>query len=135
MENKKFRRVGIIGEQLKVALPLGSPTPPRDTEPQAFATRQSWQKNFMGITMRSYGVSLHSRRTDNYYARLCDIVQSSGMEKSRLVDELSRSHFVIPMNLRARSTGLCCVFALLLVLSEYRAVLFCRIPTRGPQCP
>ncbi|KAH7907099.1 hypothetical protein BJ138DRAFT_1182650 [Hygrophoropsis aurantiaca] len=33
------------------------------------------------------------------------IVQSSGMGKSRLVDELSKNHFVIPMNLQLRRTG------------------------------
>ncbi|KAI0302885.1 hypothetical protein B0F90DRAFT_1925030 [Multifurca ochricompacta] len=34
------------------------------------------------------------------YARYCSIVQSSGMGKSRLIDELSREDFLIPINLR-----------------------------------
>ncbi|KAH9014063.1 hypothetical protein EDB84DRAFT_1277877 [Lactarius hengduanensis] len=40
------------------------------------------------------------------YARYCSIVQSSGMGKSRLLDEFSRSLFLIPVNLRpANSDG------------------------------
>ena len=34
------------------------------------------------------------------YARILPIVQSSGMGKSTMVDELSKTHFVIPINLR-----------------------------------
>jgi len=40
------------------------------------------------------------------YANYLAIVQSSGLGKSRTVDEMSKRHFVIPMNLRAAgSTG------------------------------
>ncbi|KAI0253963.1 hypothetical protein BJV78DRAFT_1280684 [Lactifluus subvellereus] len=39
------------------------------------------------------------------YARFCFIVQSSGMGKSRLLDdEFSKSHFLIPINLRPENT-------------------------------
>ncbi|KAI0247841.1 hypothetical protein BJV78DRAFT_1285209 [Lactifluus subvellereus] len=38
-------------------------------------------------------------KTHNY-ARFCTIVQSSGMGKSRLVDEFSKDDFLIPINLR-----------------------------------
>jgi hypothetical protein len=34
------------------------------------------------------------------YAPFCSIVQSSGMGKSRLLDELSKTSFLIPINLR-----------------------------------
>lgn len=34
------------------------------------------------------------------YAHFFAIVQSSGMGKSRAVDEMSKEHFVIPLNLR-----------------------------------
>ncbi|KAH0834254.1 hypothetical protein J3R83DRAFT_11609 [Lanmaoa asiatica] len=37
-----------------------------------------------------------------FYARYSAIVQSSGTGKSRTVDELSKSHFVIPVNLLDR---------------------------------
>jgi hypothetical protein len=44
----------------------------------------------------------HSR----VYAHYTAIVQSSGMGKSRTVDELGKTHFVIPINLRdSHSTG------------------------------
>ncbi|KAI0253840.1 hypothetical protein BJV78DRAFT_1351441 [Lactifluus subvellereus] len=43
----------------------------------------------------------------NNYTPLCPIVQSSGMGKSRLVDEFSKVHFLIPINLRKKhSQGL-----------------------------
>ncbi|KAI9429189.1 hypothetical protein H4582DRAFT_2153637 [Lactarius indigo] len=35
------------------------------------------------------------------YGRYCSIVQSSGMGKSRLLDEFSKNYFLIPINLRA----------------------------------
>lgn len=34
------------------------------------------------------------------YARLLPIVQSSGMGKSRMIDELSKKYFLVPFNLR-----------------------------------
>jgi hypothetical protein len=39
------------------------------------------------------------------YGRYCSITQSSGMGKSRLVDEFSKKHFLIPINLRGKSNG------------------------------
>lgn len=39
------------------------------------------------------------------YARLLAIVQSSGMGKSRMIDELAKNHFVIPLNLRSGFEG------------------------------
>lgn len=42
------------------------------------------------------------------YAHYTSIVQSSGMGKSRTVDELAKDHFVIPLNLQKEdSTGAC----------------------------
>ena len=40
------------------------------------------------------------------YANMCAIVQSSGMGKSRTADELGKSHFLIPMNLRDGNRGM-----------------------------
>jgi hypothetical protein len=41
------------------------------------------------------------------YAHYVAVVQSSGMGKSRTVDELGKKHFSIPINLReANSTGM-----------------------------
>jgi len=43
----------------------------------------------------------------NLYGRYCPILQSSGMGKSRLLDEFSKQYFMIPVNLRsAGSKGL-----------------------------
>jgi hypothetical protein len=43
-----------------------------------------------------------------WYAYYIAIVQSSGMGKSRTVDEMSKKHIVIPMNLRdAKGAGWC----------------------------
>jgi hypothetical protein len=39
------------------------------------------------------------------YGRYCSIIQSSGMGKSRLLDEFSKSYFLIPINLRSESGG------------------------------
>ena len=42
-----------------------------------------------------------------YYAKYTAIVQSSGMGKSRAIDEMSKSHLVIPVNLQeSESTGI-----------------------------
>ena len=38
------------------------------------------------------------------YGPYCSIVQSSGMGKSRLLDEFSRTNFLIPVNLRKEGT-------------------------------
>jgi hypothetical protein len=43
--------------------------------------------------------SSHSEATQ-IYGRYCSIIQSSGMGKSRLVDEFSKKFFLIPINLR-----------------------------------
>jgi hypothetical protein len=45
------------------------------------------------------------RNSSKLYARLLPLVQSSGMGKSRLIDELSKKYFVIPLNLREGNYG------------------------------
>jgi hypothetical protein len=46
------------------------------------------------------------RNKKGAYAPCCSVVQSSGMGKSRLLDELSKKYFLIPINLRkSPSTG------------------------------
>ncbi|KAH9051446.1 hypothetical protein EDB87DRAFT_1582551 [Lactarius vividus] len=41
------------------------------------------------------------------YARYCSIVQSSGMGKSHLLDELSKKHFMIPINCAQKMPEVC----------------------------
>jgi hypothetical protein len=48
---------------------------------------------------------MESHNNPDLYARLLAIVQSSGMGKSRMIDELSKSYFVIPLNLRDGESG------------------------------
>lgn len=61
-------------------------------------------------------------RIGKIYARYCSIVQSSGMGKSRLLDEFARGFFTIPINLRpAKSDGTSC---LSLPIMDHQARLF-----------
>jgi hypothetical protein len=63
------------------------------------------------------------------YAHFAAIVQSSGMGKSRTVDELAKGRFVIPLNLRgAKSTG---GWPLLWVLHN-ALIPSCRLSSRRP---
>lgn len=48
---------------------------------------------------------MESHNNPDLYARVLAIVQSSGMGKSRMIDELSKDHFVIPLNLRDGGSG------------------------------
>ena len=48
---------------------------------------------------------MESHSNPDLYARVLAIVQSSGMGKSRMIDELSKDHFVIPLNLRDGESG------------------------------
>ena len=51
---------------------------------------------------------MNTKRHDADYANFLPIVQSSGMGKSRTVDELARRVFTLPFNLRppADKTGM-----------------------------
>jgi hypothetical protein len=63
----------------------------------------SWNEKYIGsAAKRLYEtIKTHCKKT-----RYSAIVQSSGMGKSRMIDELSKDHLVIPINLRPElSTG------------------------------
>ena len=68
------------------------------------ATVKSWSVPYQGNIPK---VLYEYMRTNNnpWYEHILAIVQSSGMGKSRLIDEFSKSHFVIPLNLRASESG------------------------------
>jgi hypothetical protein len=71
------------------------------------AIEASWNAEFVDRSPLQALVERVRTQLDNDGDRYCSIVQSSGMGKSRLVDELSKSLLVIPINLRkARSAGL-----------------------------
>ena len=73
------------------------------------AVERSWERTFVGDAAHALWrhVMEHYNRPDRHvYVQYTAIVQSSGMGKSRTVDELGKSHFVIPINLRSKhSTG------------------------------
>ena len=48
---------------------------------------------------------MESHNNPDLYVRVLAIVQSSGMGKSHMIDELSKDHFVIPLNLRDGESG------------------------------
>ena len=78
-------------------------TPPNEQAP-ASAT------DLANIVASSSSDKPSNRAQREYYAQYCVILQSSGMGKSRAVDEISKTHFVIPVVLRdPNTTGL--VFA------------------------
>ena len=72
------------------------------------ATEFSWTREYIGdasVELWNH-IKNHYESNEQVYANYLAIVQSLGMGKSRIVDEMSKRHFVIPMNLReADSTG------------------------------
>ncbi|KAJ2930791.1 hypothetical protein H1R20_g6301, partial [Candolleomyces eurysporus] len=78
------------------------------TKSSMIAAEYSWKVDYIGKgaeALWTYLAGLDASVT-NLYARYASIVQSSGTGKSRAVDEMSKTRFVIPINLRApRTTG------------------------------
>jgi hypothetical protein len=74
----------------------------RNHVPFYIAIMRSWQTPFIGTrTLRAleeHVVELVSNELS--YGPYCSIVQSSGMGKSRLVDQFAKTNFLIPLNLR-----------------------------------
>ncbi|KAJ2932242.1 hypothetical protein H1R20_g4866, partial [Candolleomyces eurysporus] len=71
------------------------------------ATEYTWTVQYVGDAAEalwSYLNRLANESSLNLYARYASVVQSSGTGKSRAVDEMSKKHFVIPINLRASGT-------------------------------
>ncbi|KAH7905574.1 hypothetical protein BJ138DRAFT_1130414 [Hygrophoropsis aurantiaca] len=97
---KQFKRIRTI-EQLKSSRALA------ENGAQALATQRAWQALFRGKVHEFLWEHMvyYFNQTQRYYDRSCSIMQSSGMGKSRAVDELSKTHFVIPINLRADNAG------------------------------
>ena len=70
------------------------------------ATMHSWEIEYVGNADDLLYEHVASFPADeDKYARYTSIVQSSGMGKSRTVDELSKTHLVVPLNLREESKG------------------------------
>ena len=64
-------------------------------------------------------ISKHGRMNAAFYypsPKCSAIVQSSGMGKSRTMDEMSKSHFVIPIKLRQPgSSGILIIYSIILL--------------------
>lgn len=73
--------------------------------PHVSAVVQSWSAPFIGGALQALLDHVNTeRRKEGAYTSFCSIVQSSGMGKSRLLDELSKTHFLIPVNLHETET-------------------------------
>ena len=72
------------------------------------ATLKSWDEQYIGDAHHLFfeSITRQCQTQLQYYARYQSIIQSSGMGKSRMIDELSKEHIVIPINLRTSGTGM-----------------------------
>jgi hypothetical protein len=61
---------------------------------------QSPLKGLQQHIVQQLKLGMSPEKQTQMYGRYCSIVQSSGMGKSRLLDEFSKSFFLIPINLR-----------------------------------
>jgi hypothetical protein len=69
------------------------------------ATLQSWTVPYRGNIAKLVYEYVKSHNNPDLYVCILAIVQSSGMEKSRMIDELSKKHFVIPLNFHNGESG------------------------------
>ncbi|KAL0946391.1 hypothetical protein HGRIS_012620 [Hohenbuehelia grisea] len=80
---------------------------PRDpTSPFAEAAEKSWRQPFIGdahVALWNYIVQIFMLA--NVYVNYLTILNSSGCGKTRVIDEISKIHLVIPMCLRAVGTN------------------------------
>lgn len=69
------------------------------------ATEKAWNEAYVGSAADCFYDTIKSHCTWDpaVYARYSAILQSSGMGKSRMIDELSKKHLVLPINLRPSS--------------------------------
>ncbi|KAH8990142.1 hypothetical protein EDB86DRAFT_3104146 [Lactarius hatsudake] len=74
---------------------------------QEEAVMESWKVPFIGgpVLRALEQHVIEERSKQSTYGPYCSIVQSSGMGKSRLLDEFSKNHFLIPVNLRRKETS------------------------------
>lgn len=71
------------------------------------ATLKSWEEDYIGSAADTLfdTIQKHAANKLEFYAPYLSIIQSSGMGKSRMVDELSKRILVIPVNIRVGGTG------------------------------
>ena len=94
----RFRRLQLVGHTSKYSI--------YDILSVAIATELSWKKPYVGNAADAlwHHIEEHHQNRDaeggSVYAHYAAIVQSSGMGKSRTVDEMAKEHFVLPINVR-----------------------------------
>ncbi|KAH9919507.1 uncharacterized protein B0H18DRAFT_937176 [Fomitopsis serialis] len=83
-----------------------------DPRIQIKATEASWNSEFQGDAHKALWTYLNtsynptkSKVSTEVFTPYSAIIQSTGVGKSRLIDKVSESHFVIPLNLSANGTG------------------------------
>ena len=67
------------------------------------AVQEAWETDYVGETDELLRKAINNMYKDSFnksYANFCAIIQGSGTGKSRLVDRLAESVFMIPMILR-----------------------------------
>ena len=67
------------------------------------ATLKAWSQPYVGEAHKCLYKVMEKqweKAGRNAYGRFLSIVQSSGTGKSRMIDELSKEHLVVPINLR-----------------------------------
>ncbi|KAI9566872.1 hypothetical protein HD554DRAFT_2174033 [Boletus coccyginus] len=113
---KEYQSIRDI-DYLRISKRPPPPPPPRqETSDEAFATERAWEVDYVGdvatVLLNRIKNSLPGKpdyspsSTRSLYARYTAIIQSSGMGKSRAVDEVAKGELVIPMVLRPdNSTG------------------------------
>src|ERR1700756_468719 len=95
----------------------------------------SWNDPYVGKAHKALYATITKACSDpagKIYARCLAVVQSSGMGKSRMIDELSKEHFVIPINLRTTGTGLF-IFPSVSTWNSFSPVLL-RVSPRRSRC-
>ena len=72
------------------------------------ATENAWTTQYRGEAPEALWIRIKKAMNQpGRYARYLAIVQSSGTGKSRMIEELSKKHLVIPVNLQGSlDTGL-----------------------------
>ena len=61
------------------------------------ATVKSWSVPYQGNIPRVLYEYMQTKNDPRWYEHILAIIQSSGMGKSRLIDEFSKDHFVVPL--------------------------------------
>ncbi|KAF9507889.1 hypothetical protein BS47DRAFT_1488645 [Hydnum rufescens UP504] len=97
-------RLPILQKQLPVIQPLLNVTDKQVSAMESKrATVMSWEAPYVGQSHQTLWDQIRAAYQTSLtrsYAHTLSITQSSGTGKSRLVDEFSKEHFVIPLNLR-----------------------------------